>query len=74
MKTEANAARNLREVIAAYVPKAPDAIMAELWRVKAKLNADAGYDVDRLIANALANAKAHTLKTSKNDVSKRKVR
>jgi hypothetical protein len=72
MKIEANVGKNLREVIAAFVPKAPDAIMAELWRVKAKLNADAGYDVDRLIANARANAKAHILEASKNDVSKRK--
>jgi hypothetical protein len=31
--------------------RAPDSIMAELWAVKARMNAEAGYDVDRLLAN-----------------------
>jgi hypothetical protein len=31
--------------------RAPDSIMSELWAVKAQMNADAGYDVDRLLAN-----------------------
>jgi hypothetical protein len=62
VKTESKASKNIPKAIAAYVPRAPDAIMAELWRVKAKLNTDAGYDVDRLIANARASAKAHSFK------------
>jgi hypothetical protein len=37
--------------IAAAPRRAPDSIMAELWAVKARMNAEAGYDVDRLLAN-----------------------
>jgi hypothetical protein len=36
--------------IPAFVPKAPDAIMAELWRTKQRINAEAGYDIDKLLA------------------------
>ena len=31
-------------------PRQPSAILAELWAVKAKLNAEAAYDMDNLIA------------------------
>jgi hypothetical protein len=39
-----------RQVIPAFEPKAPDAIMAELWRTKQRINAEAGYDIDKLLA------------------------
>lgn len=39
-----------KQVIPAYEPKAPDAIMAELWRTKQRINAEAGYDIDKLLA------------------------
>jgi len=35
--------------VPAYVPKAPDAIMAELWAFKRRANADAQYDVRKLL-------------------------
>lgn len=35
--------------VPAYVPKAPDAIMAELWAFKRQANADAQYDVRKLL-------------------------
>lgn len=36
--------------IPAFVPKAPDAIMAEVWRIKQQINADSDYDIDKLLA------------------------
>ena len=36
--------------VPAFVPKAPDAIMAELWSTKQRINAKAGYDIDKLLA------------------------
>jgi hypothetical protein len=39
-----------KQVIPAFEPKAPDAIMAKLWRTKQRINAEAGYDIDRLLA------------------------
>ena len=36
--------------IPAFVPKAPDAIMAEVWRNKQQINAESGYDIDKLLA------------------------
>jgi len=39
-----------RQVIPAFEPKAPDAIMAELWRTKQRINAEADYDIDKLLA------------------------
>ena len=36
--------------VAAFVPKAPDAIMAEIWSTKQRINAEAGYDIDKLLA------------------------
>lgn len=36
--------------VLAFVPKAPDAIMAELWSTKQRINAEAGYDIDKLLA------------------------
>lgn len=36
--------------VPAFVPKAPDAIMAELWSTKQRINAEAGYDIDKLLA------------------------
>lgn len=41
--------RTKNSVVPAYVPKAPDAIMAELWAVKRQANADAHYDVRTLL-------------------------
>jgi hypothetical protein len=35
--------------VPAYIPKAPDAIMAELWAFKRQANADAQYDVRKLL-------------------------
>ncbi|MDI9334012.1 MAG: hypothetical protein QM533_06515 [Cytophagales bacterium] len=34
-----------------------DSILADLWAVKAKLNAQAGYDVKRLLENAAKTAR-----------------
>lgn len=36
--------------VPAFVPKAPDAIVAELWSTKQRINAEAGYDIDKLLA------------------------
>lgn len=36
--------------VPAFVPKAPDAIMAELWSTKQRINVEAGYDIDKLLA------------------------
>lgn len=33
-----------------FVPKAPDAIMAELWSTKQRIDAEARYDIDKLQA------------------------
>jgi hypothetical protein len=38
--------------------KAPDSIMAELWRVKAQINARADYSVEKILDNAREAAKA----------------
>ena len=35
--------------VPAYEPKAPDAIMAELWAFKRRANADAKYDLRKLL-------------------------
>lgn len=35
--------------VPAYVPNAPDHIMAELWAFKRQANADAKYDVRKLL-------------------------
>ncbi len=42
--------------VPAFVPKAPDAIMAELWRTKQRINAQAGYDIDKLLARVKREA------------------
>ncbi len=39
-----------RQTVPAFVPKAPDAIMAELWSTKQRINAQADYDIDKLLA------------------------
>ena len=38
--------------VPAFVPKALDAIMAEIWSTKQRINAEAGYDIDKLLARA----------------------
>ncbi len=38
------------QTVPAFAPKAPDAIMAELWLTKRRLNAEADYDIDKLLA------------------------
>lgn len=35
--------------VPAYIPKAPDAIMAELWAFKRQANAAADYDINKLL-------------------------
>lgn len=45
----ATKSRTKNAVVPAYVPKAPDAIMAELWAFKRQANADAHYDVRTLL-------------------------
>ena len=37
---------------ATYIRKAPDAIMAEVWRIKAQINAEASYSVDKILERA----------------------
>ena len=39
-----------KQPVPAFVPKAPDAIMAELWSTKQRITAEAGYDIDKLLA------------------------
>jgi hypothetical protein len=46
------------QVIPAFVPKAPDAIMAELWNTKQRINAEAGYDIDKLLARVKRDRKS----------------
>lgn len=50
-----------KQVIPAYQPKAPDAIMAELWRTKQRINAEAGYDIDKLLARVKREQKRHLM-------------
>jgi len=38
------------QTVPAFVPKAPDLLMAEVWRTKQRLNAEADYDIDKLLA------------------------
>lgn len=42
--------------VPAFEPKAPDAIMADLWRTKRLINAQADYDVDKLLARVRREA------------------
>jgi hypothetical protein len=42
-------ARPKTVTVPAYVPKAPDAIMAELWAFKRQANAAANYDIKKLL-------------------------
>ena len=46
-----------KQSIPAFTPKAPDAIMAELWRTKQRINAEAGYDIDKLLARVKRQSK-----------------
>jgi hypothetical protein len=41
--------RNKAVTVPAYAPKAPDAIMAELWAFKRQANAAANYDIKKLL-------------------------
>jgi hypothetical protein len=40
---------NPTHFVAPHMPKAPDPIIAEVWETKRRINADAGYDIGRLI-------------------------
>jgi hypothetical protein len=42
--------------VSSALSKRNDPILAELWAVKAKLNAEAGYDVKRLLSKARETA------------------
>ncbi|MEI8326323.1 MAG: hypothetical protein WCH44_13340 [Betaproteobacteria bacterium] len=42
--------------VPAFVPTAPDAIMAELWSTKQRINAQADYDIDKLLARVKREA------------------
>lgn len=41
--------RNKTVPVPAYAPKAPDAIMAELWAFRRQANAAANYNVKKLL-------------------------
>jgi len=45
----ATQARKKTATVPAYIPKAPDAIMAELWDFKRQANAAANYDIRKLL-------------------------
>ena len=49
-----------KNVVPAYVPKAPDAIMAELWAFKRQANADAHYDVHTLLERIVLETSVKT--------------
>ena len=47
-------------VVPAYVPTAPDTIMAELWAFKRQANADAHYDVRTLLERIVRETQVKT--------------
>ena len=49
---------SLEAVVPAYIPRARDAIMQELWDVKARLNAEAGYSAANIVARVRASEAA----------------
>jgi hypothetical protein len=55
-QTHSQPAVTLPPSLYAEIPRRHDPILAELWEVKAKLNAEAGYDVKRLLADAHATS------------------
>jgi endo-alpha-1,4-polygalactosaminidase (GH114 family) len=46
------AAQKVKVEFPVFTRKAPDAIMADVWRIKAQLNAEAGYSVDKIVQRA----------------------
>jgi hypothetical protein len=52
MKTTAKVDRKAEIPVKPFVRKAPDAIMAEVWRIKAQINAEAGYSVEKILERA----------------------
>lgn len=52
--------RNKTVPVPAYVPKAPDAIMAELWAFKRQANAAADYDIKKLLKRIERETQAKT--------------
>jgi len=44
--------------VPAYVPKAPDAIMAERWAFKRQTNAAADYDIRKLLKRIVRETQA----------------
>jgi hypothetical protein len=52
MKNTAKIAKNVTIPVKPFVRKAPDAIMAEVWRIKAQINAEAGYSVEKILERA----------------------
>jgi hypothetical protein len=49
-----NVTEKIKQTSAVNVPKRQDPILADLWAVKAELNAAAGYDVTVLLERAAA--------------------
>ena len=50
--------------VPAYIPKAPDAITAELWAFKRRANADAQYDVRKLLQRIMRQTGKNMPKTT----------
>lgn len=48
------------KTVPAYIPKAPDAIMAELWVFKRQANAAADYDIKKLLKRIERETQAKT--------------
>lgn len=51
---------NRNVTVPAYAPKAPDAIMAELWAFKRQANAQANYDIKELLKRIERETQAKT--------------
>jgi hypothetical protein len=52
MKNTAKIDKKAEIPVKPFVHKAPDAIMAEVWRIKAQINAEAGYSVENILERA----------------------
>jgi hypothetical protein len=52
MKNTAKIDKKAAIPVRPFVRKAPDAIMAEVWRIKAQINAEAGYSVEKILERA----------------------
>ncbi len=59
--------------VPAFIPKAPDAIMAELWQTKRRLNAEADYDIDKLLARVKKDQEISPLRAPRAQSAQREI-